>query len=106
IKADNSDVTVRTGTTPQLRRTERWTFERPHVDIATDNGVMTATVRCPYGLFNRCSVDIDAAVPPKANVSVRTTNGDVGVNGVTEDAKSPDELSVQTHNGDITITGR
>jgi hypothetical protein len=117
ITTGNGDVHVRDGSTTAIRRTEHWTYSRPHVDVSRSGSELRVSATCPAAVFNRCWVDIDASVPAGSGATVKTHNGDVSVAGlhgrqVTVGTSNGDVqlsnlggdfLKVTTHNGDVTL---
>lgn len=66
----------------QVRRTDRYAFGRPARERRSyANGTLTVTSSCPRILVGDCSAAYEVAVPETVAVDVRTTSGDVRLEG-------------------------
>ncbi|HET9653761.1 MAG TPA: DUF4097 family beta strand repeat-containing protein [Kineosporiaceae bacterium] len=82
-----------------IRRTVAWAFRQPTVNVDRQGGSVDVAARCPTAhiSFGECTVDLDLAVPPGTAVVVRTSVGDVTVEGIDGD------LTVTTSTGNAEL---
>lgn len=100
IRNENGEISIREGDRTEVKRTERWNFVRPRFRERVRDDTLEIRTDCANMLmFNNCGVDLALVVPEDVDVSTNTTNGDVTVTGLSNDA-----LVLATKNGDVDLT--
>ena len=80
----------------EVRRTDRYAFGHRAVEHRTlAAGSLTLSSACPHILVGSCSASYEVAVPETARVEIRTTSGDVRLDGYRGTA------DVRTGSGDV-----
>jgi hypothetical protein len=81
-----------------VRRVEHYAFgEPPRVTRGVQGSALHITSRCPETILGRCSVSYRIAVPDNVLVTVRTSSGDVRIDGLNASAR------VTTDSGAVSI---
>lgn len=117
VVSDVGDVDVRgvpDGGATGLSADKHWSFREPEARQETVGAVTTVSLECPgIATFGQCYADWTVAVPEDLKVVVRSTVGDVDLEGLTGDlvvtssvgqvtvAASPSSLDVTTSVGDV-----
>ena len=82
----------------RVRRVERFAFGHgPVIRRDASGGELRVWQRCPEAVLGACSADYRIEVPPNAQVTVRTTTGDVNMRGYRGRA------AIDTASGDIDV---
>lgn len=102
VRTDVGDIRLHPSSnagTGKVSSTETWSFDRPKVSTSLENGVLTVTGRCSNRPISTgyCSVDLDITAPASAAVTVRSSTGDVSLNGLSG------TIRATTSTGDITL---
>lgn len=97
VGAGSGDVRLRPhgGEEPTAVARLRWAFVKPTVKSIVDGGRVSLVDECSFSLFGDCSTSWDLALPQGTPVRVRTTSGDISVDGLDGD------LEVDTTSGDV-----
>src|SRR5262245_15973730 len=99
----DADVTIAGGgrrAEVQVRHTDRFAFGHGARDVrSTAGGVFRVRSRCPATVMHSCSVVYRVTVPDNLPVDVRTTSGNVRLEGYRGSAR------VATRAGDIDVGG-
>jgi hypothetical protein len=84
LRLGTADVVIVGGGAPsvQVRRTDHYSFGQPVRESRSyGGGTLTVTSGCPRILVGNCSAAYEVAVPETVAVDVRTTSGDVRLEG-------------------------
>ncbi|MBK9477204.1 MAG: DUF4097 family beta strand repeat protein [Tetrasphaera sp.] len=97
VTAGPGDVRVRpeAAAGPSAVARLRWAFIKPTVGSTVDGERVSLVDECSFSLFGDCSTSWDLALPQGTPVRVRTTSGDISVDGLDGD------LEVDTTSGDV-----
>jgi hypothetical protein len=92
------EITGGAGGAVDVRRTEHYAFGHPpSVTRGVQGGALRITSRCPETILGRCSASYRIAVPDNVMVTVRTSSGDVRIEGLNASAR------VTTNSGTVSI---
>jgi hypothetical protein len=84
----------------RVERSERYSFgHEPEVEPDVDGTVFGVHSRCPTTLLGPCTVDHRVIVPDNVTLDIRTTSGDVSLNGYRGTAR------IVTGDGEVDIAG-
>lgn len=104
ISVPSGDVAVRAaraGERPQMIVKTSWSFSKPQVQVAQSGGSTRIDANC-NGFTNAtspCSIDVQLVVPAHVNLTVRSSNGDVSVSGISG------RIDASSSNGDVRVAG-
>jgi hypothetical protein len=94
------EITGGAGGAVDVRRTEHYAYgQPPRVTRGVQGSVLRITSRCPETILGRCRVSFRIAVPDNVLVNVRTSSGDVRIEGLNASAR------VATGSGAVGIDG-
>src|SRR3954454_20662179 len=94
------EITGGAGGAVDVRRTEHYAFgQPPRVTRGVQGSVLGIVSRCPETILGRCGVSFRIAVPDNVLVNVRTSSGDVRIDGLNGSAR------VTTGSGAVTVGG-
>jgi putative adhesin len=94
------EITGGAGGAVDVRRTEHYAFgQPPRVTRGVQGSVLRISSRCPQAVLGSCRVSYRIAVPDNVLVNVRTSSGDVRIDGLNGSAR------VATGSGAVTVDG-
>lgn len=83
IDAGRVDVVGTTSGEAKVDRVRHYLHGAPTISETVSDGVLRLRTRCPTFVALQCRVDVRLEVPVGATVRVRTDQGDVGIEGMT-----------------------
>jgi hypothetical protein len=81
-----------------MRRSSTWSFQRPQLHGAVQDGRLLLTSSCPWDIGLGCSGHVDLVVPVRTVVLVHGSDGGVTVIGIHA------RVEAQTSDGEITVS--
>jgi hypothetical protein len=94
------EITGGAGGAVDVRRTEAYAFgQPPRVTRGVQGSVLRIVSRCPETILGHCRASYRIAVPDNVLVNVRTSSGDVRIDGLNASAR------VTTGSGAVTLGG-
>jgi hypothetical protein len=94
------EITGGAGGAVEVRRTEHYAFgQPPRVSRGVQGTLFRIVSRCPEAILGACRVSYRIAVPDNVLVNVRTSSGDVRIDGLNGSAR------VTTGSGAVTVGG-
>jgi DUF4097 and DUF4098 domain-containing protein YvlB len=117
VSSGDAQIVGTQSTTLEVRRTDKYAFGHQATEQRSlTRGVLRISSRCPKVVVGSCSASYELAVPETVTVDVRTTDGDVrlegfrgtasvqtGAGNVNVDAYCGFDLSATTGSGDVRI---
>jgi hypothetical protein len=100
VPSGDAEVLDAPGSAVEVRRTDRFAFDRPAREARTlSGGVLKISSRCPRMAVGSCSSSYRVAVPENVPVDVQSSGGAVRLSAFRGSA------SVRTGSGDVTVDG-
>lgn len=117
VDVESGDVTVRSGSTDEVRLTRTVHGRSPKIVEESRNDGVHVSADCPAFTFGRCDVRYEIVVPADMRVEIDASSGAVQVDGVTGgtqvEASSGTitakdlggEVDLESSSGDVHVTG-
>ncbi|MQA82748.1 MAG: DUF4097 family beta strand repeat protein [Streptosporangiales bacterium] len=117
VDVESGDVTVRKGSTDDVRLTRTVRGRSPRIVEESRNDGVHVSADCPAFTFGRCDVSYEIVVPADMRVEIDASSGAVQVDGVTGgtqvEASSGTitakdlggEVELESSSGDVNVTG-
>lgn len=96
--ATHVDLVAADGETVRVDRTDRYESSPPTVDHEVAGETLTLNSDCDTSVLERCRVEYRLEVPAATAITLRTTSGDVAIQGVTG------EIDARTETGDVELS--